>query len=192
MQIRLAMSKIVKVRVNVILHRQQSCFLAQQDWMKQMLKDYELNQSTMSLFVDNKGTIDISKNPVQHSRTKHINIKHHFIRKLVEVVSLDYVKIEDQLTDILTKLLDLKHFEYIRSTISLCTVWWIHLDHARSQSTSLVAYKPKLWSIMRLPFWMHASNVFTPHLCKCTKEFKLIWDIPKWGLNCWTQAQCTR
>lgn len=65
--------------------------------MKKMLNDYELSQGTMGLFVDNKSTIDISKNSVQHSRTKHIDIRHHFIRELVEekVVSLDHVNIED-------------------------------------------------------------------------------------------------
>lgn len=66
-------------------------------WMKQMLKDYELSQGMMILFVDNKSMIDISKNPVQHSRTNHIDIRYHFIRQLVEekVVTLDYVKTED-------------------------------------------------------------------------------------------------
>lgn len=51
----------------------------------------------MNLFVDNKSAIDIFKNPVQHSRIKHIDIRHHFIRQLVEenVVSLDYVNTED-------------------------------------------------------------------------------------------------
>lgn len=78
----------------------------------------------MSLFVDNKRTIDIFKNPVQHSRTKHIDIRHHFICQLVEenVVSLDYVKNEDQFTDILTKPLDYKWFEYLQSAIGLCTI----------------------------------------------------------------------
>lgn len=75
-----------------------------------MHRDYELKQGTMSLFVDNKSAIDISKNPVQHSRTKHIDIRYHFIHQLVEekVISLDYVKTKDQLTNILTKPLDSK------------------------------------------------------------------------------------
>lgn len=97
--------------------------------MKQMLRDYELDQGTMSLFVDNKNVIDISKNPVHHSRTKHIDtkhidIRHHFICQLVEekVVSLDYVKIEDQLVDILTIPLDSKKFKYLWSDIVLCTI----------------------------------------------------------------------
>lgn len=53
-------------------------------WIKQMLKDYELEQDTMSLFVDNKSTIEISKNLIQYSMTKHIDIRHHFIHQLVE------------------------------------------------------------------------------------------------------------
>lgn len=89
-----------------------------------MLRDYELEQGTMSLFVDNKSVIDISKNIVQHSRTKHIDIRHNFIYQLEEekVMSLDYVKTEDQLADILTKPLHSKRFEYLWSTIGLCTI----------------------------------------------------------------------
>lgn len=49
-----------------------------------MLKDYELEQGTMSVFVDNKSTINISKNPVQYSGTKHFDIRHNFIHQLVE------------------------------------------------------------------------------------------------------------
>lgn len=77
----------------------------------------------MSLFVDNKSGIDISKNTVQHSRTKHVDIRHHFIHQLVEerIVSLDHVKIEDQLVDILTKPLESKRFEYLKGEIGMCS-----------------------------------------------------------------------
>lgn len=94
-----------------------------------MLKDYELSQNMISLFVDNKSVIDISNNPIQHSRVKYIDIRHHFIRKLVEekVISLDYVKIEDQLTNILTKTLDSKRFEYLHGAIGLCIICRIQL-----------------------------------------------------------------
>ncbi|XP_038715063.1 secreted RxLR effector protein 161-like [Tripterygium wilfordii] len=53
-------------------------------WMKQMLVDYRLEQESMTIFCDNMSAINISKNPVQHFRTKHIDICHHFIRDLVE------------------------------------------------------------------------------------------------------------
>ena len=61
-----------------------------------MLKDYGIDQGTMVVFCDNTSAINISKNPIFHSRTKHIDIRHHFIRDLVEdkIVSLEYVPIE--------------------------------------------------------------------------------------------------
>ena len=52
--------------------------------MKQMLADYGLEQDTLTLFCDNMSAINISKNIIQHSKTKHIDIRHHFIRELVE------------------------------------------------------------------------------------------------------------
>lgn len=49
-----------------------------------MLKDYGISQDVLTVYCDKTSTINISKNPVQHSRTKHIDICHHFIRDLVE------------------------------------------------------------------------------------------------------------
>ncbi|GJT82763.1 copia protein [Tanacetum coccineum] len=49
-------------------------------WMKQALIDYDIQIDDVSIMCDNKGVIDLSKNPVQHSRTKHIEISHHFLR----------------------------------------------------------------------------------------------------------------
>ncbi|CAM8978066.1 unnamed protein product [Rhodiola kirilowii] len=49
-----------------------------------MLSEYGVEHKEMTLYCDNMSTISISKNPVQHSRTKHIDIRHHFIRELVE------------------------------------------------------------------------------------------------------------
>ncbi|GKC51028.1 copia protein [Tanacetum coccineum] len=49
-------------------------------WMKQALIDYDVQLDDVPIMCDNKGAIDLSKNPVQHSRTKHIEIRHHFLR----------------------------------------------------------------------------------------------------------------
>ncbi|GJR60124.1 retrovirus-related pol polyprotein from transposon TNT 1-94 [Tanacetum coccineum] len=49
-------------------------------WMKQALIDYDIRLDDVLIICDNKGAIDLSKNPVQHSRTKHIEIRHHFLR----------------------------------------------------------------------------------------------------------------
>ena len=87
-------------------------------WMKQMLKDYGIEQGSINLHYDNSSAISISKNPVFHSCTKHIEIRHHFIRDLVKekIVSLEFVSTEHQLIDILTKPLDFLWFEYLRKS----------------------------------------------------------------------------
>lgn len=58
-----------------------------------MIDDYSLQQGYMNLFCDNKSLIDIFKNPIQHSHTKHIDIRHHFIQDLVEskAIIIDHV-----------------------------------------------------------------------------------------------------
>ena len=86
-------------------------------WMKKMLKDYEIEQRTMNIHRDNSNAINILKNPILHSRTKHIEIRHHFIRDLVEekVVSLKFILIEHRLTNILTKPLDFLRVEFLRN-----------------------------------------------------------------------------
>ncbi|KAL9429358.1 hypothetical protein AB3S75_031220 [Citrus x aurantiifolia] len=65
-------------------------------WMKQMLADYGIVQDILTVFCDNTSAINISKNLVQHSRTKHIDIRHHFIRDLVasKTMSLEYIDTE--------------------------------------------------------------------------------------------------
>jgi hypothetical protein len=76
--------------------------------MKQMLKEYNLEQDALTLYCDNMSAINISKNYVQHSKTKHIDIRHHFIRNLVEnkIVTLENVGTKEQVADIFTKALD--------------------------------------------------------------------------------------
>lgn len=77
-------------------------------WMKQMLSDYGIEQDMVVLYCDDASAISISKNPVQHSRTKHIDIRHHFIRELVEnkVISIEHIQTEKQLADLFTKALN--------------------------------------------------------------------------------------
>ena len=73
----------------------------------------------MVVYCDNSSAIDISKNPVQHSKTKHIEIRYHFIRDLIErsIVTLEYIPIERQNADIFTKPLDRSKFETLRQVI---------------------------------------------------------------------------
>ena len=60
-----------------------SCY-TQLLWMKKLLHDYGIPQDTMCVFCDNTSVINLSKNLVQHSKLKHIEIRYHFIQDLVE------------------------------------------------------------------------------------------------------------
>ncbi|GJR45098.1 retrovirus-related pol polyprotein from transposon TNT 1-94 [Tanacetum coccineum] len=85
-------------------------------WMKQALIDYDVQLDDVPIMCDNKGAIDLSKNPVQHSRTKHIEIRHHFLRDNVQKghISIEKVASVDNIADILTKPLKRESFNYLR------------------------------------------------------------------------------
>ncbi|GJR53015.1 retrovirus-related pol polyprotein from transposon TNT 1-94 [Tanacetum coccineum] len=84
-------------------------------WMKQALVNYGIRLDDIPIMRDNKGAIDLSKNPVQHSRTKHIEIRHHFLRDNVQKgnISIEKVSLEDNIADILTKPLKREPFNYL-------------------------------------------------------------------------------
>ena len=77
-------------------------------WIKQQLIDFQIKISKISIKCDNTSVINIFKNPIQQYRTKHIDIKHHFIRDhfLKRDIELEFVSSIDQLVDILTKPFD--------------------------------------------------------------------------------------
>nr|GEY38423.1 retrovirus-related Pol polyprotein from transposon TNT 1-94 [Tanacetum cinerariifolium] len=85
-------------------------------WIKQALIDYGIRLDNVPIMCDNKGAIDLSKNPIQHSRTKHIEIRHHFLRDNVQKsnFSIEKVASEDNIADIFTKPLERKVFNYLR------------------------------------------------------------------------------
>jgi len=60
---------------------------AQSLWIKQQLSDFGLNLSHIPLLCDNTSAINLTKNPIQHSRTKHIEIHHHFIKDYQHPIS---------------------------------------------------------------------------------------------------------
>ncbi|GJR19248.1 hypothetical protein Tco_0967775 [Tanacetum coccineum] len=85
-------------------------------WMKQALVDYGIRLDVIPIMCDNKGAIDLSKNPVQHSRTEYIEIRHHFLRDNVQKGNITIKKVpsEDNIADILTKPLKRESFNYLR------------------------------------------------------------------------------
>jgi hypothetical protein len=77
--------------------------------MKQTLLDYDVVLEKVPVLCDNESAVKVANNPVQHSRTKHIDIPHHFLRDHVSKgdIILEGVRLEDQLADILTRPLAL-------------------------------------------------------------------------------------
>ncbi|GJU71025.1 hypothetical protein Tco_1262430 [Tanacetum coccineum] len=100
--------------------------------MKQALIDYGIRLDVVPIMCDNKGAIDLSKNPVQYSRTKHIEIRHHFLRDNVQKgnISIEKVASEDNIADIFTK--PLKREVYLRLGLGMMELI-MDSDHSSSQ-----------------------------------------------------------
>ncbi|KAJ9557778.1 hypothetical protein OSB04_012392 [Centaurea solstitialis] len=94
---------------------------AQVLWMRNQLLDYGFQLSKIPIYCDNTSAIAIANNPVLHSKTKHIEIRYHFIRDHVMNgdVELHFVPTEYQLTDLFTKLLDEKRFNQLISELGM-------------------------------------------------------------------------
>ena len=90
-------------------------------WMKQILQDYGLSFGRVHIFVDNMSSICITKNPVLHSRTKHIDIRFHFLLDNHERGHIDmaHVPSERQTADILTNPLEQDTFARLRGELGV-------------------------------------------------------------------------
>ncbi|GJU66472.1 retrovirus-related pol polyprotein from transposon TNT 1-94 [Tanacetum coccineum] len=98
-----------------------SACCAQVIWMRTQLLDYGYKYNRIPMYCDSKSAIAISCNPVQHSKTKHIDIRYHFIKEHVEkgIVEIYFVGTEYQLTDLFTKALPKERFEYLVHRIGM-------------------------------------------------------------------------
>ncbi|GJX36199.1 retrovirus-related pol polyprotein from transposon TNT 1-94 [Tanacetum coccineum] len=98
-----------------------SASCAQVMWMRTQLQDYGFNYNKIPLYCDSQSAITISCNPVQHSRTKHIHTRYHFIKEQVEngIIELYFVRTEYQLADMFTKALSEDRFQYLVRRIGM-------------------------------------------------------------------------
>nr|GEV98246.1 integrase, catalytic region, zinc finger, CCHC-type, peptidase aspartic, catalytic [Tanacetum cinerariifolium] len=92
-----------------------SACCAQVLWTRTQLTDYGFHFDKIPMYCDSKAAIAISCNPVQHSRTKHIDVRYHFVKEKVEkgIVELFFVGTEYQLADLFTKALPVERFKYL-------------------------------------------------------------------------------
>ena len=83
-----------------------------------------MSYGPLTILCDNTSAINIAKNPVHHTRTKHIDIRHHFLRDHVEKgnITLVHCRTEDQLADIFTKALNWVSFETLRLLLGMVLI----------------------------------------------------------------------
>ncbi|GJR82616.1 hypothetical protein Tco_0153401 [Tanacetum coccineum] len=130
-----------------------SACCAQVIWMRTQLLDYEYKYNRIPMYCDSKSTIAISCHPVQHSKTKHIDIRYHFIKEHVEkgIVELYFFGTKYQLADLFTKALPKERFEYLVHHI------WRYKDKVR----------------MQIPEWMISEEM------KNTKHYQITPSAPR-------------
>ncbi|GJW04963.1 putative ribonuclease H-like domain-containing protein [Tanacetum coccineum] len=90
-------------------------------WIQNQLPDYGYNFIHIKIYIDNESTICIVKNPVFHSNTKHIEIRHHFIRDSNEKKLISMIKIhtDQNVADLLKKTFDVSRFQYLIASIGM-------------------------------------------------------------------------
>jgi len=90
-------------------------------WIWQQLKDFSIDTGCIPIICDNTSAINIVKNPCQHKRTKHIDIRHHFLRGNVRkgLISMNFCATDKQIADIFTKALSREQFERNRLELGM-------------------------------------------------------------------------
>ncbi|GJV15051.1 hypothetical protein Tco_1360374 [Tanacetum coccineum] len=90
-------------------------------WIQKQMLDYRFNFMNTKIYIDNESTICIVKNLVFHSKTKHIKIRHHFIRDAYEKKLIQVLKIHtgDNVADLLTKAFDVSRFNFLIVNIGM-------------------------------------------------------------------------
>ncbi|XP_047326610.1 uncharacterized mitochondrial protein AtMg00810-like [Impatiens glandulifera] len=91
-------------------------------WLQRILKDMKFEQCEPTIIhCDNMSSIAMTKNPIFHARSKHIELRYHFIRYLVtqEVISMKFIKTEDQPADIMTKVVTIDKFDKFKKKLKI-------------------------------------------------------------------------
>ena len=94
-------------------------------WLRRLLQNVLKKQDNPTVvYEDNQGTIELTKNPKFHNRTKHIDVSYHFVREQVDnkVISVKYCRTEDMLADVMTKGLSKVQFEKFRDMLGLIKI----------------------------------------------------------------------
>nr|GEV99316.1 retrovirus-related Pol polyprotein from transposon TNT 1-94 [Tanacetum cinerariifolium] len=113
-----------------------SACCAQVLWMRTYLTAYGFHFDKIPMYCDSKAAIAISYNPVQHSRTKHIDVRYHFIKEKVEkgIVELFFVRTKYQLADLFIKALPEERFKYLVRQLGMRCLTLAELEALANES----------------------------------------------------------
>ncbi|GJT03371.1 ribonuclease H-like domain-containing protein [Tanacetum coccineum] len=108
--------------------------------IQNQILDYRFNFMNTKIYIDNESTIYIVKNPVFHSKTKHIEIRHHFIRDSYEKRLIQVIKIhtDHNVEDLLTKAFDVSKFNFLVASIADYTSWMLRIECKSCQVMKMV------------------------------------------------------
>jgi len=98
-------------------------------WLLELLDDLGIEQDLLNINCDSMGAIYLAKNQVYHERTKHINVRFHFVWEILNVGDIELKKIhtKENLTDILKKVVPGVKFAYCKELLhilEIALVWW--------------------------------------------------------------------
>ncbi|KAI3810866.1 hypothetical protein L1987_20489 [Smallanthus sonchifolius] len=98
-----------------------SSYCAQVIWIQNQMVDFGMTFMATTIHIDNMSAISITNNPVQHSKTKHVDIRYHFIRDQAEkkMIILTKVHTNEQYADLFTKPFDEAKFKYLVESIGM-------------------------------------------------------------------------
>ena len=90
-------------------------------WLRRMLLDLNVHFTTLPMYVDNKSAINLAHNSEYHKRTKHIDVRFHYVREVVESkqIKIEYIQTSDQLADLFTKPLPKVQFYKLREEMNI-------------------------------------------------------------------------
>ena len=90
-------------------------------WLKQFLQELGLHQKEFVVYCDSQSAIDLSKNSIYHARTKHIDVRYHWIREKIEDGSMHVMKIHtsENPSDMLTKVISSDKFELCKELVGM-------------------------------------------------------------------------
>ncbi|GJY62568.1 hypothetical protein Tco_0463225 [Tanacetum coccineum] len=125
-------------------------------WVQNQLLDYGFNFMNTKIHIDNESTICIVKNPVYHSKTKHIEIRHHFIRDCYEkkLISVEKIHTDLNVADLLTKPFDGPRFNYLVVSIGFAEI----VDFLRGSNLRYaLTTNPTIYDSLVKQFWQSAT-----------------------------------